>query len=217
MIKLLTHPFSPKYYYSQTFRSRDLTIWHNVYHPLCVTWHMSCVTCHMSGVTCHVSPVTCPLSPVTCHMSPVTCKNFVKIFLLKKKIFMYISLKKIGKSGGASRWRVCYQRGLSCLVLIKKGLTVAIIFSYYYLLIFCFFLQASLPFFDQKLQTVSQLWIYSFCKESICNQSIWPYQFIFCYTSSVFSRAPHLYFLWQQVFIGSSSTNFLIFSWRKIG
>ena len=26
--------------------------------------------------------------------------------------------KKIGQSGGAGRWRVCYQRGLPCLVYI---------------------------------------------------------------------------------------------------
>ena len=45
-----------------------------------------------------MSRVTCPLSPVTCHMSPVTCP------------------KNIGQSGGASRWRVCYQRGLTRLV-----------------------------------------------------------------------------------------------------
>ena len=57
--------------------------------------YVSCVTCHMSRVTCHVSHVTC-------HMSRVTKK--------KKK------LKKNGKSGGASRWRVCYQRGLPRLV-----------------------------------------------------------------------------------------------------
>ena len=43
------------------------------------------------------------VSCVTCHMSHVTClKNF---------------LKKIKKNYGASRWRVCYQRGLPLLVL----------------------------------------------------------------------------------------------------
>ena len=45
-----------------------------------------------------------------------------------KKIKQKISLQKnIGQSGGASRWRVCYQRGLPRLVYIglerKKGKT----------------------------------------------------------------------------------------------
>ena len=51
----------------------------------------------MSRVTCHVSNVTC-------HMSRVTCPIFFFFFFF-------------GKSGGASRWRVCYQRGLPRLVL----------------------------------------------------------------------------------------------------
>ena len=44
-------------------------------------------------------------SCVTCHVSPVTCPFFC--------------LKKIGLSGGASRWRVCYQRGLPRLVFVR--------------------------------------------------------------------------------------------------
>ena len=58
------------------------------------------VTCHVSRVTCHVSPVTCHMSHVSCHVS-----------------FFFCLRKKIGQSGGASRWRVCYQRGLPRLVL----------------------------------------------------------------------------------------------------
>ena len=51
----------------------------------------------------------CHVSRVTCHMSPVTCqKIFFTFFLFKKKN---------GQSGGASRGRVCYQRGLPRLVL----------------------------------------------------------------------------------------------------
>ena len=46
---------------------------------------------HMSCVTCHVSRVTCHLP-------------------------FYFSFKKMEKGGGASRWRVCYQRGLPRLV-----------------------------------------------------------------------------------------------------
>ena len=59
---------------------------------------------HVSRVTCHVSHVMYHLSPVTCRMSRVRCHPFY-----------FFTLKKI-KIGGASRWRVCYQRGLPCLV-----------------------------------------------------------------------------------------------------
>ena len=58
--------------------------------------YVSCVTCHVSHVTCHVSCVTCHLYHVTCHFFSIT--------------------KKIGQCGGASRWKVCYQRGLPRLV-----------------------------------------------------------------------------------------------------
>ena len=50
--------------------------------------------------TCHVSHVTCHMTHVTCHMS----------------FFFFFYLKKNGQSGGASRWRVCYQQGLPHLV-----------------------------------------------------------------------------------------------------
>ena len=68
----------------------------------------------MSRVTCHVSRVTCHLSHVTCHMS----KIFLKI--CKLLFFFFFDGKKIGQSGGASRWRVCYKRGLPRLVLETK-------------------------------------------------------------------------------------------------
>ena len=55
----------------------------------------------MSGVRCHMSCFTCQVSHVRCQVSHV-------ILLI---IFF-------GKSGGASRRRVCYQRGLPRLVLI---------------------------------------------------------------------------------------------------
>ena len=50
----------------------------------------------MSHVTCQVSGVTCHLSGVRCH------------------IFFFL------QSDGASRWRVCYQRGRPRLVLVVK-------------------------------------------------------------------------------------------------
>ena len=54
---------------------------------------VSRVTCHMSRVTCHLSHV------ITCHMSHVICHN---LFFKQR--------------GEASQRRVCYQRGLPCLV-----------------------------------------------------------------------------------------------------
>ena len=71
-------------------------------------------TCHMSCVICHVSRVTCHVSPVTCHMSHVKKKNYILIYIYIY-IFFYLR-KKFGQSVGASRWRVCYQRGLPRLV-----------------------------------------------------------------------------------------------------
>ena len=59
--------------------------------------HVSLGRCHVSSVMCQVSHISCHMSGVTCHVSCVT-------FLL------YIFF--CGQSGGASWWRVCYQRGL---------------------------------------------------------------------------------------------------------
>ena len=70
---------------------------------------MSCVTCHMSLVRCHLSHVTCQLSHVNIFF-------FFYIFCVKKKSKI-VHLKKVGKIGEASRWRVCYLRGLPRLVL----------------------------------------------------------------------------------------------------
>ena len=53
---------------------------------------VSGVRCQVSGVRCQVSGVRCQVSGVICHMS---CVTFF-----------------VGQSGGASRWRVCSQRGL---------------------------------------------------------------------------------------------------------
>ena len=73
---------SSKYFLSQTVRARELTLLENIYPPPSVTCHVWRVTCHMSCVTCHI------------------------IY-----IYMYF-VWEWGQSGEASRWRVCYQRGL---------------------------------------------------------------------------------------------------------
>ena len=60
-------------------------------------------TCHITCVACHVSCVRREMSYVMCHTSHVTCNgSFFFLFF--------------GLSSEASRWRVCYQRGLPCLV-----------------------------------------------------------------------------------------------------
>ena len=72
---------------------------HHVAHVRC---YITCVTCQVSPVRCYMSYVTCQVSPVACHVSGVTCLFFCSLFF--------------GQSGEASRWRVCYQRGLPQLV-----------------------------------------------------------------------------------------------------
>ena len=74
--------------------------------------YVSCVTCHVSNVMCHMSHVTCHMSHVMCHMSHVRC-HMSKVKKEKKK---KEKREKNLQSGGASRWRVCYQRGLPGLV-----------------------------------------------------------------------------------------------------
>ena len=51
-----------------------------------------------------------------CHMSPVTCQKKCLKKERKKKVIFNPTLQ-IGQSDGASRRRVCYQRGLPRLVL----------------------------------------------------------------------------------------------------
>ena len=54
----------------------------------------------------------------TCHLSPVRCQTF---FLHIYFILFLLSQKEIGQCGGASRWRVIYQRGLPRLVYNGKS------------------------------------------------------------------------------------------------
>ena len=62
------------------------------------SWNFERMFTPPPGVTCQVSGVMCHMSGVTCQVSGVMCK----IFFLQ--------------SGWASRWRVCYQRGLPRIV-----------------------------------------------------------------------------------------------------
>ena len=68
-------------------------IWENVHLP-----HLSCVMCEMSLVICHMLCVMYHMLRLTINMSCV----FLIYFL---------------QCGGASWWRVCYQRGLPHLVI----------------------------------------------------------------------------------------------------
>ena len=62
------------------------------------------------------------MSRVMCHVSRVTCH------MSKKKLHFFFLRKKNGQSGGASRWRVCYQRGLPRLVyLLTNSITVLLL------------------------------------------------------------------------------------------
>ena len=69
------------------------------------------------------------VSHVTCHVSHITyLKIFIIIFLVEKNIkFIYkIKLKKLYKNGenyGAIYLKVCYQQGISCLVLYMGGIS----------------------------------------------------------------------------------------------
>ena len=58
--------------------------------------------CKSAHTKCHMSHFTCHISHVTCHVSHVTC---IFLFLL----FFW-------QSAVTSGVRVCYQRGLPCLV-----------------------------------------------------------------------------------------------------
>ena len=91
---------------------------------------MSCVMCHVLRVTCHVSRVTCHASHVPCHMSRVTC-HMLHFFL--------------GQSGEGYRWRVCYQRGLHCLVFAKIPLNYLKLFLPQLYIYFCLDLKTTTP------------------------------------------------------------------------
>ena len=72
----------------------------------------------MSHVTCHVPHVTCHVSHVTCQEICFLHFNILFLFyFFSSSSFFYV--KKIRQSGGASRWRVCYQRGLPRLVFFN--------------------------------------------------------------------------------------------------
>ena len=80
--------------------------------------------------------VTYDLSHVTCHMSYVMCHRHRSHFFLLTKLRSLLAEGLLstgptpsscflcvffGLSGGASRWRVCYQLGLHRLVLVSNN------------------------------------------------------------------------------------------------
>ena len=102
----------------------------------------------MSNFMCHIY-----MSHVKCHMSCV------------------LKIKYNGQSGEASRWRVCYQYGLLCLVKIfNTQESLSTIFTDKQGLCFlekCFYnLSPSLNGY-QKHHTLS-LWGFSTCSSSAC-------------------------------------------------
>ena len=93
-----------------------------------VMHHMSCVTCHVSCVTCHVLCVTCHMPCVTYHIIKDyynCCFSFVFVFFVEKNIKLIYIKKKNWNNNNKKNWencgaiylKVCYQQGLSCLVL----------------------------------------------------------------------------------------------------
>ena len=65
------------------------------------------------------------MSGVMCHVSHVTCH-----------ILFYFSFSFFGQNCGASRWRVCYQRGLPRLVFTFGGCFLDLILILYKLKVF---------------------------------------------------------------------------------
>ena len=59
----------------------------------------------------YVSSVSYHVSGVRCHMTGVTCNIIILLFFFYHFIFL---------SDEARRWRVCYQRGLHCLVYLQQ-------------------------------------------------------------------------------------------------
>ena len=73
-------------------------IFKKLYIPNCNSWQ--------DEILWKISPPPHNVSHVGCHVSS----------------FKYpFSVFFVGQSGGASQWRVCYQRGLPCLVLLLNG------------------------------------------------------------------------------------------------
>ena len=84
-----------------------------------VTCYVSHVTCQVSCVRCHESGVRCQVSCVRCHVSGVMWQVPCVKLLLFFSSFSFLSF--CGQSGGDSWQRVCYQRGLPCLVKSPPG------------------------------------------------------------------------------------------------
>ena len=56
---------------------------------------------------------------ISIYLFIVQVKKSFDIFLFKKKIRKNYPSEKIGQSGGASLWSVCYQRGQPRLVFFR--------------------------------------------------------------------------------------------------
>ena len=80
---------SSRHCLTQTIRAGELKFWEKVH-----SHHVLHVTCHMSGVRC--------------QESGVRCQVYIYVYIY---IFFFV-----GQSIEASRGRICYQRGLPCLV-----------------------------------------------------------------------------------------------------
>ena len=111
----MSHPLVKKYFPNTLNpKPEELGSWNfeRMFIPHCVSY-----------VMCHIWPNTSHLSPVTFDLSPVTFQTVFFIFFIfylfffygycsyKTQIQFFLYPEKIGQSGGASWWWVCYQRG----------------------------------------------------------------------------------------------------------
>ena len=81
---------SSKCLHPKTVRGTELNFWVNIHLPPCVRVHVSCIIIHVSCVICHMWN--------------------------KKSLYIYPFISFVLQSSGACPWRVCYQRGILCLV-----------------------------------------------------------------------------------------------------
>ena len=120
------HLTADTWHYTSTVRARDWKLWHYGHQAQRVMWHMSCVTFQVSGVRIQLSVFSIQVSGVTCQVSHVTSKfETVKaIHILHVMchmscvtiIFIFITYF-FQQIGGAISWTVCYQLGLTRLVM----------------------------------------------------------------------------------------------------
>ena len=109
--KWLTHSsivkISSKLLHSQTVRARDLKLWDNVHHPLCVTCHMSLFTYKFSHVRCHFTAIFIDILKFSYSINHLL--GCFLLYLLKQFI-IFSKLKYFNRSTAQNYyWLVFYE------------------------------------------------------------------------------------------------------------